>query len=100
MMYDTGQGVPQDYAQAAVWYRKSADQGDDAAQFALGGMYEGGRGVPQNYVSAHMWFNLAASRANNATRSLAVEERDTVAAKMTLDQIAEAQRMAREWTPK
>ena len=28
LMYYSGAGVPQNYSQAAVWYRKAADQGD------------------------------------------------------------------------
>jgi hypothetical protein len=48
-----------------------------------------------------MWLNLAASRAEDATvRQMAVESCDEVAAKMTPDQIAEAQRLTREWKPK
>jgi hypothetical protein len=35
--YLTGHGVPQDYVQAAVWYRKAADQGFAEAQSAVGG---------------------------------------------------------------
>jgi TPR repeat protein len=31
VIYDTGLGVPQDYAQAVVWYHKAADQGDAGA---------------------------------------------------------------------
>ena len=27
IMYDEGQGVPQDYAEALKWYRKAAEQG-------------------------------------------------------------------------
>src|ERR1035437_8146301 len=34
--YAKGEGVPQDYAQAAVWYRKAAEQGDAKAQYSLG----------------------------------------------------------------
>jgi hypothetical protein len=56
--------------------------------------------VAQDYVLAHMWFNLAASRAPEAElHQEAVISRDKVAAKMTPDQIAEAQKMAREWKP-
>jgi TPR repeat protein len=106
-MYYDGQGVQQDYAQAVMWYRKAADQGLATPQYNLGLMYSKGQGVPQDYVQAHMWFNLAASRAvkvkqvaQAATRDLAVKARDLVAAKMTPSQIAEAQRMAREWVPK
>ncbi len=64
-------------------------------------MYEQGQGVPQDYVQAHMWFNLAASRSPpGADHAKAVKNRDILAAKMTPAQIAEAQRMAREWKPK
>ena len=46
-MYDDGRGVPQDYAQALVWLRKAADQGNAAAQTNLGAMYGLGLGVPR-----------------------------------------------------
>lgn len=36
VMYDKGQGVPQDRNEALIWYRKSAAQGHQAAQHALG----------------------------------------------------------------
>ena len=38
VMYDTGQGVRQDYAQAVQWYRKAAEQGLADAQYNLGVM--------------------------------------------------------------
>jgi len=59
-------------------------------------MYVDGYGVPQDYIQAHMWFNLAG--ANGV--AFAVQQRDMVARKMTPGQIAEAQRLAREWKPK
>ena len=37
-MYANGQGVPQNFKEALVWYRKAADQGDAGAQFNLGVM--------------------------------------------------------------
>jgi TPR repeat protein len=77
------------------WYRKSAEQGVPIGQLALGAMYADGKGVPQDYVLAHMWFNLAAASGNEN----AVKGRDMVAAKMTPAQIAEAQKLAREWKP-
>jgi hypothetical protein len=58
---------------------------------------------PQDYVIAHMWFNLAASRfsaSETEEREKAIENRDTVASEMTRTQVAEAQRLAREWKPK
>ena len=66
-------------------------------------MYEKGQGVPQDYVQAHMWFNLAASRfsaSETKKRDIAVGKRDVLAFLMTPAQLAEAQRLAREWKPK
>jgi uncharacterized protein len=87
------------YAQAVTWSRKAADQGDADAQGVLGEMYRDGRGVPQDYVRAHMWINVEASHSDDAERQMAIKVRDDVAAKMTPDQIAEAQRLTREWRP-
>ena len=103
LMYATGQGVPQDYAAAVLWFRKAAEQGRANAQFNLGLMYRDGQGVTQDYVQAHMWFNLAAARfdaSEKEYRDKAAKNRDIVAAKMTPAQIAEAQKLAREWKPK
>ena len=55
--------------------------------------------MPQDYTQAHMWFNLAAANLPKEARDIAVRNRDRVAAKMTPAQIAEAQKLAREWKP-
>ncbi len=97
-MYHFGWGVPQDNAKAAEWYDKAAEQGYAEAQFNLGFMYDDGLGVPQDYALAHMWYNLAASKWSlSKGRDLTAKARDRVAKKMTPEQIAEAQRVAREW---
>ena len=85
-----GEGLDQKRVQAA-------DPENTAAQFDLGVKYATGQGVPQDYVQAHMWFNLAASRSTGEMREDAVERRDQIANEMTPDQLAEAQRLAREW---
>jgi TPR repeat protein len=72
-----------------------AGQGDAKAQGDLGTAYVKGEGVPQDYVLAHMWFNLAAAQGNEDAR----QNRDSVAKLMTPDQVAEAQRLARQWKP-
>jgi uncharacterized protein len=107
-MYEHGSGVPQDHAIAVLWYRAAAEQDNAAAQHLLGLMYAEGRGVPQDYVIAHMWLNLAAARSFSFEKSPRldfiakgmVEARDMVAKHMTPAQIAEAQKLAREWKPK
>ncbi len=85
-----------DYATALRIFRQLADQGDANAQHNLGVMYAKGRGVTQDYVQAHMWYNLAATRGLKLGR----KSRDSLAKQMTPAQIAEAQRLAREWKPK
>jgi hypothetical protein len=93
-MYYNGQGVQQDYAEAAKWTRKAAEQGYAPAQADLGVLYWNGQGVPQDVVLAYMLLSLAA-----AHEPYAVEERDLAASQMTPGEIAEAQRLAREWKP-
>ena len=82
-------------AQALEQWRAAADAGDRRAMLALGRLYLKGLGAPQDYVLAHMWFNLAASRGEME----ALKERDTLAAKMTPQQVATAQDRARAWQP-
>ncbi len=92
-MYNVGRGVPQDYTEAVKWYRRAAEQGNTVAQANLGRLYGNGQGVSQDYTLAHMWLNLAGTDFEDAR-----ELRDTVAKQMTPAQIAEAQRLAREWS--
>jgi hypothetical protein len=94
-LYETGMGVPQDYVQARQWWEKAAVQGEVSAQFNLGHLYFAGNGVPQDYVQAHKWFNLAAANGNKPGAVL----RNYLAKKMTPAQIAEAQKLVREWNP-
>ena len=96
IMYENGQGVPQDYAEALKWFRKAATQDDVNAQYHLGRMYDIGQGVPQDYVQAYMWFILATVQGDWMAR----EDRDIIAKKMTPAEISKAQAMAREWMEK
>ena len=85
----------QEYAAAAKIFRTLAATGDNHAQYLLGRLYAHGYGVVQDYVEAHKWFNLAASRGHNH----AAAARDAIAERMNSSQIAEAQRLARNWRP-
>ncbi len=101
VMYELGRGVPQDSAEAVKLYHKAAEQGHAAAQYDLGLMYHKGHGVPQDYVQAHVWYNLAALRSEpGADQDISVKNRDIIAEKMTPAQIAEAEKLVREWKPK
>jgi TPR repeat protein len=91
----------------------TAEKSNDAAQAKLGLMYEIGKGVPQDYVQAYLWFDLAASQTfsgvgpfavatsgiESAFHQAAAKARDRVAAKMTPEELAETQKLAREWSP-
>ncbi len=59
-------------------------------------MYANGEGVAQDYVQAHLWLSLAATQGDTDAQK---NSRDFVAKNMTREQIAEAQRLAREWQP-
>ena len=61
-MYNHGQGVPQDYKEAARWYRKAAEQGYAEAQYFLVFSYKDGQGVPQDYKEAARWCRKAAEQ--------------------------------------
>ena len=103
LMYHKGEGVKQDNAEAVMWYREAAEQGFADAQINLGLMYSKGGGVPQDFILAHMWSSIAASRypaSEKERRDKAIRNRDTLATRMTPAQIAEAQKLAREWKPK
>ncbi len=95
-MYENGEGVPQDDAQAIRWYRRAAAQGFAEAQSILGSMYADGKVVRKDFVLAHLWWTLAAAQGEKR----APKRRDRLAKKMTPAQLAEAQRLAREWKPK
>ena len=59
VMYEKGQGVRQDYAEAVKWYRQAADQGYVKAQYNLGAMYFTGGGVHQDFHLSKEWFGKA-----------------------------------------
>jgi uncharacterized protein len=61
--------------------------------FELGMMYSVGRDVPVDLVSAHKWFNLAAAKGNAEAPRL----RREIANQMSDQEIAAAQRAARDW---
>ena len=89
-IYSADNLAPRDYSEAVKWWRKAAEQGDPGSQLDLGVMYELGLGVRRDLIEAHKWKNLSAPGYD-----LYLTEK-----KMTIEQIAEAQKLAREWKPK
>jgi hypothetical protein len=92
LLYDGGNGVLQDYSESVRWFKLAAAQGNSVAQNNLASMYHTGRGVIQSYVLSHMWFNLAALKSKEKSAAA----RDAISKLMTQQQVAEAQKLARE----
>ena len=84
-----------DYATAVRLNRPLAEQGNANAQYNLGTFYDNGLGVPLDKVRAYMWFSLSAAQGREGAAAF----RDLIARRMTPAQIAEAQKLAREWKP-
>jgi TPR repeat protein len=95
-LYSSGRGVPQNYQKAAEMFRMAAEQGNADAQGVLGYCYWIGQGLPKDFTEAYKWFNLASAQGNEkANKGLSAIEGE-----MTPGQIAEAQRLAREFKPR
>ena len=95
-LYASGLGVPQNYQKAVELFRMAAEQGNVDAQGFLGFYYDLGQGVSKDEVEAYKWYNLAAAQGDTN----AVVLRDSIANSMTPEQIAEAQRLSREFIPR
>ncbi|WP_339717418.1 hypothetical protein [uncultured Sneathiella sp.] len=74
-------------------YLQSADDGVADDQFRAGLLFSTGDGVSQDLVTAHKWFNLAAMNGIEEAR----ENRAEISLDMSAQEIAKAQKMAREW---
>ena len=126
-MYESGQGVLRNDAEAISWYRKAAEQDDAVAQFNLGVMYA--KGVSPNHAEAALWYRCAAdhglagaqfnlgmmyvdghgvtqdyvlahmwlSLAAEGGASQAVAERDRVGRSLSARQRARSRQLAGEW---
>ena len=91
-MYESGEGMRQDYALAAHWYREAAEHvpdfgGAGQGRKNLGLLYMQGLGVPKDYVQAYMWFSLSNSESNLS------DAKD----QLTPAQVSEAERMIEDW---
>ncbi len=90
LMYEKGQDLPQDFSQAAHWYRQAAEHGVADAQYHLGKLYTVGKGVPIDNVEAYVWLSLAAAGKVEAAKPVV----DYLASAMTPEQLAKAKSKA------
>jgi hypothetical protein len=100
-IYDYGQGVPQDDAEAIKWYRKAAAQGSAKGKFMIGAVYARSTQIPDN-VKGLAWLkaaqrSLAASgkEADGDVRATQVEFlARQIAGAMSAAEIAQAEQLA------
>jgi uncharacterized protein len=96
VFYANGEGIEKNEVEAVKWYRKSAKQNHAGGQYNLGFCYAEGEGVAKDYVEAYTWWLLAAGQGNaDAKHNMRVLEN-----KMTREQIAEGQKLARNLKPR
>jgi uncharacterized protein len=101
MLYETGRGLARDDAQAARWYAEAAAHGMAEARMRLGIMHAEGRGVPADKARAHMWLGLAIQALpDSALRDEALAAMVSLARRMSAAEIAEAERLARDFKAK
>jgi hypothetical protein len=93
VMHANGWGVPQSDEEAFKWYGLAAEQGATSAQINVGRMYAGGFGVAQDKVQGHKWFSIATELGDDD----ATFNRDILAEVMSVEEIAEANRLTIEW---
>jgi hypothetical protein len=101
--YEMGAGVKRDYAEAAKWYRKAAEQRDHIAYSPLALLYSQGLGVKQDWEEAYFWYSLNVVSSNNPTSlkpGLASEDiivRENAGAHLTPHQKAAVDKRIAAW---
>lgn len=71
--FTDGRGVKTDLAEAARWYKMSADKGFAPAQYRIANLYEKGNGVERDLTKARDYYERAAKAGNaSAMHNLAV----------------------------
>ena len=96
--YMEGTGAAKDIAEGVKWIRRAAEEGYAPAQQRLGLCYLKGEGMPKDNVQAYKWFNLAAAQGGE----LSLDARINLAKAqqfLSPTEVAEAQRLSREFTP-
>ena len=96
LQYADGDGVPQDYSEAVKWTRKAAEQGYANAQYSLGEAYRDGLGVQQDLVNSYKWILIANASGHEGAKIAKKSFKEFLKRK----QIAEAQKLSREWKPR
>ena len=92
MMYLRGNGVEQSYEEAAIWFRKSAEQRVKQAQYQLAELYMKGRGVPKDYEYAYAWYRVGAEHRHKKS----LDALTAASANLSPAELEEAQKLSRK----
>ena len=95
-MYRDSIGVQRDYGETLYWLARAAERGDPDAQYTLGQLSLNGEGFPIDDVQAYVWFSLAGAQGDRD----AVVMMEQLEKRLTPEEFARAQRLAREWKPR
>ena len=102
-IYDFGQGVPQDDAEALKWYLQAAEAGNAKGQYQAGVLYFRSQGVPQNLIESYRWLTVAAEGKTqglevNPNQSVSIQAKsmlNDVGRQMSDSDIAKAKQLAK-----
>lgn len=97
--YLEGTGVTKDAQEGVKWVRQAAESGSASAQNRLAVCYEKGTAVPKDLVQAYKWYALAAAQDDEHAADIRVSLAK-LESSLTPEQVAEAQRLAREFKPR
>lgn len=95
-LYNEGHGVEQDDHEAIKWRLRAAEQGNQFVARNLGGHYAGGYGIEKDNIQAYKWFSIAAMNGDEDSQKY----KQRLEEEMTPIQVAESQKLAREWVEK
>jgi hypothetical protein len=96
IMYRDSIGVQRDYGETLYWLARAAERGDANAQYTLGQLNQNGEGFPVDDVQAYVWFSLAGAQGDRDAEVMM----EKLEKRLTPEEVARAQRLAREWKPR
>jgi uncharacterized protein len=95
MFFAKHEGLAPDYAEAAKWFRKAAEQGEGDGEYFLGLLLRDGLGVKQDYEEAYFWTSRGIRGYEDKFPGLL----DEIRKHLTLEQIADVDKRVKEWKP-
>ncbi|MBK7215003.1 MAG: sel1 repeat family protein [Bacteroidales bacterium] len=96
MAFDRGHGVIPDSSEAFRWFLAAAEGGHVEAQYNVAISYGQGNGVEMDWVEAFRWIILSDQGGYPKAREI----RCAVIQQMTVQQIQEAERRAKTFSPR